>query len=369
MVPTSGAVRPAGLPSTTNTAKKPPKASVTNVTPPTISGSPVVGSQLRATPGTWSSDRTYSLGYQWQRCTASGRKCTNLNGATGATYTAVSADGGAALRVLATASTTGGSASATSATAAVTAAATTDDRFLWRGDMETGNLDEWTAGGAGGLFNSGTWDAGASNDVAHSGQFSLRTVITAPSESGVRAFRWGESRANREAYYSAWFYFPAAYTLTGDPHTGQYWNIFQFKSRSADSTANDAIWQINLYNAPDGGLLPYVVWSGKLPGPHQGESGWRSYAPLVSQPIPVGRWVHFEAFLRQGNNYDGALTVWQDGTPIFGTSNVNTSYVNPNYNSWGTANEWSVNNYSDAVSPGPAVVYIDDAAISSAFIP
>jgi hypothetical protein len=32
------------------------------------------------------------------------------------------------------------------------------------------------------------------------------------------------------------------------------------------------------------------------------------------------------------------------------------------------ANEWSVNNYGDAVEPSPATIYIDDAAIATSRI-
>ncbi len=245
--------------------------------------------------------------------------------------------------------------------------------LLWRANMETGDLSQWKLGGTGGLYNSGSWDASVSTARAHSGRFSLKATISTPSSptSAVRAFRWDEARAHRTAFYSAWFYFPAAYTLTGNIATGQYWNIMQFKSRTTDDSRNDPIWMLNLGNRPGGGLLPHLVWSSEAPlaGPHQGESGYKEFAPRVPMQIPVGRWVHFEAFLRQSKDFDGQVALWQDGVKIFDLKNVRTSYDNPSFDAWHADDEWSANNYSDGVSPNPATLYIDDAVISTRFVP
>jgi hypothetical protein len=79
---------------------------------------------LKASTGTWSGTPS-SYGYQWQRCDSTGAGCSPVAGATGASYTAVSADQGDALRVTVTASNTAGTGAATSApTSAVQAAVT-----------------------------------------------------------------------------------------------------------------------------------------------------------------------------------------------------------------------------------------------------
>jgi hypothetical protein len=66
---------------------------------PAISGRPQVGETLKATAGTWNGTAPISVAYQWQRC--SGSDCSNLDGATGASYVATEADRGARLRVVA----------------------------------------------------------------------------------------------------------------------------------------------------------------------------------------------------------------------------------------------------------------------------
>ncbi len=77
---------------------------VTNVTPPTITGSAVRGSTLTATNGTW----TYSLDYltytyQWERCDSGGASCVDIGGATSQTYAVQNADVGSTIRVEVTA--------------------------------------------------------------------------------------------------------------------------------------------------------------------------------------------------------------------------------------------------------------------------
>jgi fibronectin type 3 domain-containing protein len=93
-----------------------------NTSPPTISGTAQEGRSLTGDPGSWSGTDPISYAYQWRRCD-SGGQCTDIAGATGATYTLVSADVGSTLVLLVTATNSGGAASATSAPTAVVEAA------------------------------------------------------------------------------------------------------------------------------------------------------------------------------------------------------------------------------------------------------
>ncbi len=235
--------------------------------------------------------------------------------------------------------------------------------------MEGGTTSEWSAGGGGGLYNSGTHEATVSRDVARGGSASLRARIQTPSEptAGVRAFRWKEPRENRAAYYSAWVYLPQSYTLTGDPERGQFWNVFQFKSRSTNGR-NDPVWAFYGTNDGNGGIYLRAGWGWggtALSGPRSGDGvSGKYYEPLSRVPLPVGRWVHLQAHLKQSKDFDGALQFWQDGTKLFDFSGVRTSYDNCSYNAWCAANEWGVNLYSDGMRPNPATMYIDDAAIA-----
>ncbi len=85
-----------------------------NQVAPSIEGASTVGNVLTAQTGKWLSSEAIEYAYQWQRCNEEGESCTNIEGATEATYTLAEADAGGTLRVLVTASNALGSAEATS---------------------------------------------------------------------------------------------------------------------------------------------------------------------------------------------------------------------------------------------------------------
>ena len=251
---------------------------------------------------------------------------------------------------------------------------------LWSAGMETDDKSEWYYPSTGhfGDYGGGECDSGIVSTIAthfaHSGNWGAQMTITTPNSptSGTRMFRWLEPRANRELYYSVWVYIPTLYTLTGDPSTGHYLNLFQFKTRTADNTRIDPVWAFYIDDSHAGQYYLKTGWGWggtQLAGPYAGNpvSGKWYYQRVA--PLPVAQWVHLEAFLRESSGYDGHLTLWQDGVELFDFQNVITSYNNCNYNSWCADNEWSVNLYSDGLLPNPATIYIDDAQISTGFIP
>lgn len=85
----------------------------TNTSEPRITGTPVVGSALTVTKGTWTESPT-SFDYQWTRCPAAGgasdaSNCAAIGGATTQKYVPGNADVGKRLRVRVTASNQDGS--------------------------------------------------------------------------------------------------------------------------------------------------------------------------------------------------------------------------------------------------------------------
>jgi len=74
---------------------------LSSLSPPTISGTAIVGETLTAAPGTWSAG-TATFTYLWESCDGSG-SCTAIDGARGRTYDLVRADRGAFVRVRVTA--------------------------------------------------------------------------------------------------------------------------------------------------------------------------------------------------------------------------------------------------------------------------
>ena len=84
-----------------------------NVTAPVISGTAIQGHTLTTSNGTWSNKPT-SFTYRWQRCTANGTGCTNIDNAVNKTYTLTSADVNHTVQVLVTAKNADGQATANS---------------------------------------------------------------------------------------------------------------------------------------------------------------------------------------------------------------------------------------------------------------
>lgn len=90
---------------------------------PTITGSPRVGDELTATPGTWSGAPVPTYSYQWYRTTGPARGL--LDGETGSTYVVRPGDAGARLAVVVTAYRRGYEPGTATATTAVPRTATT----------------------------------------------------------------------------------------------------------------------------------------------------------------------------------------------------------------------------------------------------
>jgi len=90
-----------------------------NTARPTISGSPVPGSRLQGSRGTWEGDDPMTFAFRWLRCDAQGNGCGEISGATDNDYTVQSADLTRTLRVRVTARNDDGTSTATSAQTAV----------------------------------------------------------------------------------------------------------------------------------------------------------------------------------------------------------------------------------------------------------
>ena len=207
---------------------------------------------------------------------------------------------------------------------------------IWSANHETGDDSQWYFEDGGGQFNSGIGSSAASRDEAHNGSYSLKMTINTSTESGTRMFRWNEPRAVPRLRYSAWFYFPQNYSVR------TYWNVFQWKSRR--SGVVDPFFVLNIGNRGDGEMYFYLYnWQTR-----------QAYSQSAKN-IPVGRWIKIDAYYHCSGS-SGRVSFWQDGTLLFDVPNVRTAYSDYNC-------EWSLDNYSNGLSPSPATIYMDDASI------
>jgi len=98
-----------------------------NTVRPVLTGTAAVNQTLTSTTGSWNGSPT-GFSYKWQRCSSAGTGCANIPGATAASYTLTSADGGNTVRSTVSATNANGAspyaASASTAVVAPVPAAT-----------------------------------------------------------------------------------------------------------------------------------------------------------------------------------------------------------------------------------------------------
>jgi sugar lactone lactonase YvrE len=95
--------------STSNAAVVQPQG-VTNIEPPTISGTVEEGQILHSSEGRWGGTSPFDVTYQWESCNALGEGCIAIPGATGAQYLLSPSDVDGTMRVIATAANSQGDA-------------------------------------------------------------------------------------------------------------------------------------------------------------------------------------------------------------------------------------------------------------------
>jgi hypothetical protein len=204
--------------------------------------------------------------------------------------------------------------------------------------FEKGNVSEW-------IFDyNGNHTGGGyvTNELSHSGSFSWK-AYNDPELPGIyrisaKLLRWRFD--HKEAYYSAWFYWPSNYRVSGIAN--QYVNFFQWKERTRPY---DPTWIIVVYGG----------WGVDQIGIHDWK---RKIIHRKGIHVPKGRWFHVEAYMRAGHR-DGKLIVWLDGKEIYRFNNINIlgSHKNPSYLMWG------VGNYGE---PGVGKhIYVDDVIVST----
>jgi serine protease AprX len=121
-----------------------PPAPPESVTRPGIDGTFTAGSELTATPGTWTSSAPLTYTYRWVRCDTGGASCVDV--ATAPTYTPTDGDVGSTLHVVVTAANDGGTASAESLASGRVTPLSPSGFWSWQlGPYAAGVDTQWTS--------------------------------------------------------------------------------------------------------------------------------------------------------------------------------------------------------------------------------
>jgi RHS repeat-associated protein len=161
---------------------------LTNTAAPTLSTThPVIGTALSVSNGSWSNG-PLSYGYQWERCSAAGKGCTVIAGATNPTYTPILADNGHALAARVTALNAVGAVGAL--TSASSEIPTVDPTYSTVFGVAGSGAGDLQAPAATALAPSGdVWVADASNH---------RIAEFSPAGTFIEAVGWGVSNGKEE---------------------------------------------------------------------------------------------------------------------------------------------------------------------------
>lgn len=172
---------------------------------PMISGTAQEGHTLSASTGAWAGTEPFSYTYQWESCNGAGESCSNIPGATSATYSSTSSNVGSTLRIVVTAKDSVGSTEATSPASAVVvgppvntsvpviSGTAQDGQTLtastgsWSGTPPISYAYQWELCNSSGGDCSGISGATGSTYVLGHGDVgsTLRVVVTATNSLGV----------------------------------------------------------------------------------------------------------------------------------------------------------------------------------------
>jgi hypothetical protein len=245
-----------GPASSSATASVLPPPAPANTALPTITGTAQQGQTLTAHNGTWTNEPT-SFVYQWQRCDATGAKCSPISAATVQTYTLAVADVGSTVRVAVTASNSGGNSTPTSSaqTAVVQQASTTfgktsigasSDQFA--SDRKRAN--RYALAAAGSLSKLSIYLA----PTATAGQQLLKGVVYADSGGAPGALLGVTEQLTFKSTSSAGWYdmsFSSPLKLAAGNYwlgviTGATWGVAGYRY---DSVAGSRDYNSNVYTA------------------------------------------------------------------------------------------------------------------------
>jgi hypothetical protein len=216
--------------------------------------------------------------------------------------------------------------------------------LLWSASFERGDLSEWTGDGQGSMFYdniNGKFPA-VTGALAHGGRYAGLLTLSPTMGMTSTNYLFRNAPSPDAGYYSAWFYIPST------TFVGTWLSLSHFRGLLAGAPGLSAIWDLNLYPLPGGGLAAQLFDFSRQINTRQ----------IVPVPVPFDTWVQFEVYFVKATDATGQIQVWQDGVMILerqGIPTVTTDLL-----------QWDAGAACDALTLPPATVYIDDAMISTA---
>lgn len=219
--------------------------------------------------------------------------------------------------------------------------------LIWTADQEQGTLEQWTRDGQGDALtprppdSDDTSSIEASTETVHSGRYAIKLVNpTGWSQDFEGPELYHAVGAERDAYYSAWFFLPEDYRI--DPH------LTLVRLRSVDPGGGPPLngEELQLRSLSSGGYVLQVF---------SNNNGFLR-EPIADPPplVPAKRWFHIE--VRYQSQFGGKLRVWLDGVLFYDLTG--------RPGAGGPDILFAVCNVAETAEPAPVVMFVDDAAVS-----
>lgn len=224
--------------------------------------------------------------------------------------------------------------------------------IYWYAGFETGNLKEYEDDFGEFLRQSQYGSYEITNKIAKTGAFSAAlTIDTSQLSQGRSAAAYLAYYDNpMEAYYSGWVFIP------DEVEPQSWWNIWQWKSTyNGNSDDSLPMWSLDL--GDNGGGNADILEMSLVYRPDDDSGNVKVWYDDPKAVVPKGEWVHISTYYVKSTDSDGVVGVWINGEEVFFIENAHTALSdNTLY--------WSVNNYTNSISPSPCTIYFDDMVIS-----
>jgi hypothetical protein len=132
------------------------------------------------------------------------------------------------------------------------------------------------------------------------------------------------------------------------PKKAPLWNLFHFQGRNTTSEDFHDLWDVSLVIRDDGNLHLALYDFGRNELPDQSNAA----------PVPIGKWVHIELYVKRASDRTGEFALYQDGVVVVRMTAAATDDSR--------SGQWYVGNYAHGLEPPESTVYVDDVTLSPA---
>lgn len=175
----------------------------------------------------------------------------------------------------------------------------------------------------------------------HSGKYAAAfSVVADGTFNGYQARCVRQGELPTAAYYSAFFFIPAA------PTAATNWNLIHF--RGGNSAVQHGLWDVSLARHADGSFHVFVFDFLRM----------MTRDATNGLAVPIGTWFQLEVYWKRATDATGEFAVYQDGELALSLKRLATDDSD--------FGQWYVGNLGASLTPVESTLYVDDVSIRSA---